>query len=189
MNNDNDRAIPPRIWIDLHDGDAEPLPFVYQRMPVYTRATKNCESYVHESTLTTIREEARRAAFKDCITEFCIDCAEGDEPTFDAQAKWYYHDAGTSSAVGCSASKLRIRAAALPVPNKKPTCVKCGHSDGVERTLKRCKARTDGGEALCQCHCVFPAATPSTATAAAPPVLTANEQWIRNITPDQKEKK
>lgn len=37
-------------------------------------------------------------------------------------------------------------------------CAKCGHSAGVERTLKRCKARIDGGEALCQCHCVFPAA-------------------------------
>lgn len=69
--------------------------------------------YSSPASVNKAREEARRAAFKDCITELCIDCAEGDEPTFDAQAKWYYHDAGTSSAVGCSASKLRIRAAAL----------------------------------------------------------------------------
>lgn len=38
-----------------------------------------------------------------------------------------------------------------------PRCLKCGHDAGVERTLQRCKARIDEGEALCQCHCVFPA--------------------------------
>lgn len=65
------------------------------------------------SALATVRAEGEKAAFKDCITELCIDCAEGDEPTFDAQAKWYYHEAGTKMEVGCSASKLRIRVAAL----------------------------------------------------------------------------
>lgn len=40
-------------------------------------------------------------------------------------------------------------------PEQPQRCVKCGHSDGVERTLRRCKARIDGGEALCQCHCEF----------------------------------
>lgn len=63
--------------------------------------------------LTTIRQEERRAVFKDCITELCIDCAEGEVPTFDEKARWYYHYAGTGGEVGCSASKLRVRAAAL----------------------------------------------------------------------------
>lgn len=52
--------------------------------------------------------------------------------------------------------------APVSTPDTPPTCLKCGHNAGVERTLKRCKARIDGGEALCQCHCEFPAATSTT---------------------------
>lgn len=42
-----------------------------------------------------------------------------------------------------------------------PRCIRCGHAVGVERTLKRCKARIDGGEALCQCHCEFAGPLPA----------------------------
>lgn len=78
------------------------------------------------NAFSTIQQEARAAAFKDCITELCIDCAEGDEPTFDAQAKWYYHDAETVQAVGCAASKLRILFAALEAATTKQPEVKEG---------------------------------------------------------------
>lgn len=61
----------------------------------------------HNAALTTARKEERQAAFK----VICVDCAEGDTPLLDEQARWYYHGEG-NDAVGCSASKLRLEAAA-----------------------------------------------------------------------------
>lgn len=61
--------------------------------------------YVRADLLIAARKEEREAAFK----VLCPDCAGGDEPTFDKQARWYYHGSGNQE-VGCSSSKLRIAA-------------------------------------------------------------------------------
>ncbi|HEU4509051.1 MAG TPA: hypothetical protein VFR78_12470 [Pyrinomonadaceae bacterium] len=87
-----------------------------------------CVEYVRADLLTTACQEARAKAFKDAITETCLDCAEGDPPTFDAKARWYYHGEGREQ-VGCSASKLRMIEAAATT--QKDECRQPSQADGT----------------------------------------------------------
>lgn len=81
--------------------------------PIYQTAGRLIAGLVDHITaaLTTVRKEAREAAFREAFKILCPDCAEGDPPVFDSQARWYYHGE-LHETVGCSASKLRIEAAA-----------------------------------------------------------------------------
>lgn len=51
----------------------------------------------------------RREVWNEMFKIQCVDCAEGDEPIYSKEARWFYHGISNQE-VGCSASKLRIAA-------------------------------------------------------------------------------
>lgn len=55
--------------------------------------------------VATVRAEVWNETFRIQ----CVDCAEGDEPIYSKEARWFYHGISNQE-VGCSASKLRIAA-------------------------------------------------------------------------------
>lgn len=55
--------------------------------------------------VATVRAEVWNETFRIQ----CVDCAEGDEPIYSKEARWYYHEL-SGQEIGCSASKLRIAA-------------------------------------------------------------------------------
>lgn len=101
MSNDK---VPERIWLS-------PAAFLYTTKPSPTylyderRKEETDIEYVRADLLATVRKEEREAAFRT----LCCYCAEGDEPTYDKEARWYYHGSANQE-VGCSSSKLRIAA-------------------------------------------------------------------------------
>ena len=72
------------------------------------------EAWTIGELIAAIRGEERGAAFQ----VLCPDCAEGDEPIYSKEARWFYHGISNQE-VGCSASKLRIAALEDASENRK----------------------------------------------------------------------